>query len=791
MENVPRTPSIKKFTDIPASDNSIAKKKLASTCQVLSNHYSFSIPKGRAYQWIAEVTPEVEKDSREFWDMLFNIHMREITKTIGKFVRASNCLFTFDIPAENKDKKLFTFTDTNSDLREYVLTLKRQDNVISFDEIARIDDSRFQVLRVLNFFIKKLMGNLNFKEFGRDRKFYNEKLTAQVDVLGGDFTLEIMKGFKTAVEFYSSGPKLLIDCTRRIIRSYDMHAELEYFRGQNMPEERIFDEFIIGKTFMTTYGNNKMYRVTEMDNTKTPLSLFPDQSKAKTYKEYFKKQYGIDIKNTTQKLAVAEVTIKRNDGNGGVIRVTERIHLVPELLKPTGLTDDIRSDRGAMRDIAGHTQIKPDIREIAQSGILQNMNNLGPELNNLGLKIDPKSNLIKDALIFTPPTIQFRDAVTPNKDGTFIGARSKIYQKEATLGNWAIVYDKDKVDSAKATLECMKQSCKSIDVKVPEPVKIGISFFNPQTKKPLTKPEKIKAILDRLSKADPEITIFMFQFEKKIADQVYDAVKDHCHKVLGKQSQFFANISKNEDKSVITNIILQMCVKLGITIYQIQKVDGINDSNKKNSVMIVGADICHLNGRDSVVSVIATSNASHTKFYSASAFTNHRGEDLMIAVASLVQKCRENYILQNKHEPATIIFYRDGIGMGSFDEVKNKEISPILEQLRATAKSEETVPKLVYIIVNKRINDRFYVETRDGLRNPEGGLVVKSQVTNPHGFDFFMIAQKVQMGTATPTHYECLHNDSHLSSDQIYTLSYFNCFNYFNWRGPVKVPSVV
>lgn len=47
------------------------------------------------------------------------------------------------------------------------------------------------------------------------------------------------------------------------------------------------------------------------------------------------------------------------------------------------------------------------------------------------------------------------------------------------------------------------------------------------------------------------------------------------------------------------------------------------------------------------------------------------------------------------------------------------------------------------------------------------------------------------MGTATPTHYECLYNDSSLSSDQLYTLTYFSCFSYFNWRGPVKVPCVV
>lgn len=296
--------------------------------------------------------------------------------------------------------------------------------------------------------------------------------------------------------------------------------------------------------------------------------------------------------------------------------------------------------------------------------------------------------------------------------------------------------------------------------------------------------------MDRIDKADPKISIFFFYFEKKVVDQIYDSLKEHCQKVLGKQSQFFSNMKKKDDLSVMTNVILGMSVKLGINIYQIQKVKGINET-KKNTVMLVGADICHFNGRDSVVSVIATSNANYTQYYSASAFTNHKGEEIMVAVASLVQKCRENYILQNSHEPGTIIFYRDGIGMGSFEEVRTREIAPILYQLQSKAKSEETVPKLTYIVVNKRINDRFFVDINGELKNPEGGVVINSQVTNSHGFDFFMVAQKVQMGTATPTHYECLYNDSNLSCDQIYTLSYFNCFNYFNWRGPVKVPSVM
>lgn len=347
--------------------------------------------------------------------------------------------------------------------------------------------------------------------------------------MGGDFTLDIMKGFKTAVEFYQSGPKVLIDCTRRIIRSYDMLSEMKFFKqDRHMPELQVLDEYVLDRIFMTTYGNNKMHKIIEVDKTKTPLSLFPDQSKAKTYKEYFKKQYGVNITDDTQNLVVAEVVIRGADASGRKTKEIQRIHLVPELLKPTGLTDEIRNDRNAMRDIAGHTQVKPDKREEAQRGLGESINSLKPEVNNLGLKIDLNSNVINDAWNFTPPQIIWRDTINPKEDGTFIGARCKVLQKEATLGNWCIVYDKDRVEDAKKGLSCMQKACKSIDVKVPDPIKIGVSLFNTQTKKPLNKAEKVKAIIEKINKADPTITIFFFFFEKRVVDQVYDNIKDHC-----------------------------------------------------------------------------------------------------------------------------------------------------------------------------------------------------------------------------------------------------------------------
>ena len=89
------------------------------------------------------------------------------------------------------------------------------------------------------------------------------------------------------------------------------------------------------------------------------------------------------------------------------------------------------------------------------------------------------------------------------------------------------------------------------------------------------------------------------------------------------------------------------------------------------------------------------------------------------------------------------------------------------------------------------MEDRFFVKNGGNkVHNPNGGLVIINRVTQKDRFDFFMIAQKVTQGCATPTHYFSIFNDTELTGDEIYSLTYYQTFNYFNWQGPVRVPSV-
>ena len=102
--------------------------------------------------------------------------------------------------------------------------------------------------------------------------------------------------------------------------------------------------------------------------------------------------------------------------------------------------------------------------------------------------------------------------------------------------------------------------------------------------------------------------------------------------------------------------------------------------------------------------------------------------------------------------PERIIVYRDGVSEGQVRYVKETEISNI----RTVFKNLKIEPKLAFIIVNKRINSRFYAKKGADYGNPPAGTVIDECVTLPERYDFFVIPQNVRQGTVNPTSYNVI-----------------------------------
>jgi len=76
------------------------------------------------------------------------------------------------------------------------------------------------------------------------------------------------------------------------------------------------------------------------------------------------------------------------------------------------------------------------------------------------------------------------------------------------------------------------------------------------------------------------------------------------------------------------------------------------------------------------------------------------------------------------------------------------------------------------------------------VNNPPFGTMIDTHIVKDK-YDFFMVAQNVTMGTAKPTHYRVIHDDTGLEMGLMQELIFSQCFNYSNWSGAIRVPAPV
>ena len=97
---------------------------------------------------------------------------------------------------------------------------------------------------------------------------------------------------------------------------------------------------------------------------------------------------------------------------------------------------------------------------------------------------------------------------------------------------------------------------------------------------------------------------------------------------------------------------------------------------------------------------------------------------------------------------------------------------------------------LVYILMDKDANQKFFTERGNQTVNPSSGMLINSEAVGK-GFEFYLIAQHCNRGTVKPTFYKVLYSDTFLEEGVIEELIFTQCFNYMNWTGSIKVPSVL
>ncbi len=98
---------------------------------------------------------------------------------------------------------------------------------------------------------------------------------------------------------------------------------------------------------------------------------------------------------------------------------------------------------------------------------------------------------------------------------------------------------------------------------------------------------------------------------------------------------------------------------------------------------------------------------------------------------------------KNDTFPQNIIIYRDGVGESQQKSVLLYELPQIKLAIQSATGGNEI--KLMLILVNKRVNQRFFsCDANSGstgrLGNPQPGTIVDSDIVAPEVYDFYLIS---------------------------------------------------
>ncbi|XP_077916241.1 piwi-like protein 3 [Halichoerus grypus] len=405
----------------------------------------------------------------------------------------------------------------------------------------------------------------------------------------------------------------------------------------------------------------------------------------------------------------------------------EPVLLVPQLCNLTGLTDDLRKNYRVMRDLALHMRLDPEKRQ----------HELQKFMNAIQSNKEVQQELQLWDLKFDASFLSFSGRIL--KEVRIFQGRREIGQK------------RQEVDPYSSFLDVASSSPSTVVASWT--VSLLLSF-------------KVVCVLSS---------------EKK---DLYDSIKQYLCVSCPIPSQCV--IARTLDKpqtlmTIATKLAQQMNCKMGGALWKV-------DTGLQNA-MFIGIDCFHdiVHRRKSIAGFVSSINQELTQWFSQCLF-QESGQELVNGLKACLEAALKLWLKHNLFLPQAIIVYRDGVGDGQLQALLDHEVPQIESSLKSVYPEDSGV-KLTFIVVKKRINTRFFVESEGRLRNPLPGTVIDVEVTKGQWYDFFIVSQSVKDGTVTPTHYNVIHDTVRFTPDRIQCLTYRLCHMYYNLPGVIRVPA--
>lgn len=696
------------------------------------------------YQYRVDFSPE--EDRTAVRKGLLRLHK----ETVGAYVFDGTVLYTSKRIQDN----LELYSVRLSDDTKIRITIRLVGDMVKGDQ---------HYIQFFNIIMRKCLDLLKLQLVGRD--YFDARSKVEIR----DFRMELWPGYYTSVRQNENNILMCAEITHKIMRQETLLDILnDCYERSPHNFKTLYGNEVIGLTVLTDYNNNT-YRITDVDYDTNPRSTFKlRDGESISYLDYYRNKYKIKIHSETQPMLVTRAKQRERRADQ-----PDMVYLVPELCRATGLTDNMRSNFNLMNELAKHTRISAKLRIdklLMFNRRLRQEKGVVQELQDWNMKLDDKLVDIPARILPSETIVLGHNVKVPA--GQFADWSRELQTKPlfnaARLRNWVVVGLNRMRRDIERFVRTIQENAQGMSFGIDMPRFLDINDDRSNTYTDIL--EKI------MSSSNPELVLCIVSNNR--SDR-YAAIKKKCtvDRPVPSQVILAKQLTNKNMRTIATKVAIQINCKLGGAPWSVE-LPPIN-------LMVVGFDVCHdPNDRSrDFGAMVASLDKSLTRYFSA--VSPHKsGEELSNEFSVNLAKALNNYREMNKCLPSHIVIYRDGVGEGQVPYVYEHEVQQIKTKLNSIYANTGVV-KMAYVIVTKGIRTRVF-HNQD---NPPPGTIIDDVITNPLRYDFYVVSQKIRVGTVTPCAYNVIADTTGWRADQMQRMTYKLCHMYYNWSGTVRVPA--
>ena len=734
----------------------------------------------KLFQYPYSVSPEIDAADLRIRNKLFKYagigtkkDRKRLKDFYGECFISGDSLYGMNEVKESKTFNCKLYLDGET---EYTITIQPKANqrTINQNDLEK-DPLTKQFIEILIQDILRANPNLDFY-----RGLFVLKNQKKVIYSENNGSVNFYPGYTTSFMETESGNYLNVTLKNKILSTDTVLEFMEYYDYTNNQAQ--VKKKLIGRSFKVSYAK-KNYIIDDISFDRDPKSHnFMHDGKTKTLEEYYKEKYKINIKDLTQPLIV----VKKKDAQGKDFD----LYFVPEMCYLAGLDDEFLKDREFMKNLANYTKLDPKFRITKTNEFLK----LLVETKNKEIKRDGKvikelSSKEKSELygIEISALDQLHKAYNMKETELLAGKKKAITAKDKIfdviskkdMSHWICLYRKSNYNDAEKLYNTLDKASQGYDLSIAEPEWVEMGDNDNEEEWAHTANDYMKEVSEK-DKNAKKYSFALFLLDRN--DRIYSTLKYYSlceHGYISQVVKASSLYTKNA-LSVCSKILLQINAKLSGVSYIAKFDKNIKDRN----LMIIGVDSSHIRGKRTGVAMVATINPSFTNFYNKEQIIlEEKKESFLISISSFIEEAIQKYNEINKTYPKGIIIYRQGVSFQQKEFLKNEVIN-----IQKVCDKNKLLYE--YILVNTKTTYKFFEKDKGGYKNPDGGLLVLSGVTNRDLFEFYIQPQQVTGGSATPSCFTVAYGNMDFP-EIIPKLTFDFCHLYSNWQGTVRVPHVL